>query len=161
MNYFLVWILVKCRLNFGQVPYRQTDCEAYEPTVQKHRCAQKCNLTLKWAHLPMPCNDLQFADWKNQQCVLCYIYLPLSTNTGTPSCFNIHYSSLQFRILAKCKLAETFNRKTHNFLLLRLSMDVTLRRKRTSNSSDIQAQLWWLWSHKVVHCYWYDISMFI
>ena len=30
---------------------------AHEPTVHKHRCAtkitKKCNLTLKWAHLPM------------------------------------------------------------------------------------------------------------
>ncbi len=41
MNYFLV-------LSFGQVtPDRQTDrrteSDAYEPTVHKHRCAQKCN----------------------------------------------------------------------------------------------------------------------
>ncbi len=33
-------------LTFYLVTYRQTQSEAYEPTVDKHRWAQKCNLTL-------------------------------------------------------------------------------------------------------------------
>ncbi len=43
MNYFLV-------LSFGQVTSdgqtdRRTESDAYEPTVHKHRCAQKASLT--------------------------------------------------------------------------------------------------------------------
>ena len=85
---------------------------------------KKCNLTLKWAHLPMP---RRLAICRLKKSTMCFVplYPPLSLNTGTPCCFNIHYGSLQFPILAKCKLVETCNMQTHNFL----SMDVTLRRE--------------------------------
>ncbi len=43
-------------LSFGLVTDGRTESDAYEPTVHKHRCAQK-TCSAKFAQCPLPAND--------------------------------------------------------------------------------------------------------
>ncbi len=57
VNFFLVWILVKSQTD------RQTQSNAYEPTVHTHRCAQKVH----FRKIEITCQFLKISKYSPQQ----------------------------------------------------------------------------------------------